>query len=124
MLQSLFFLSGCVSGESAEVSTSDIRQADVAALKEAMAGGAVVVDVRTTGEYSGGHVPGATNIPVQELPTRIEELRPHAEQEIWLICQSGGRSMTAAGMLLGAGMKPVNVTGGTKAWKAAGYPVE
>lgn len=122
-------LLGCASGgptptagSEPAAETASIRDADVAALKAA--GEVVLVDVRTPDEFSGGHVPGATNIPLNELSGRLEELRPHADQEIWLICRSGSRSMSASGILLEAGFRPVNVTGGTLAWQSAGYPVE
>ena len=124
MLQAVLMLIGCAGSQHAETQPVEIRQADVAALKAAMAEPVVLVDVRTPGEFSGGHVPGAVSIPLNELPARMDELRPHAGQDIWLICHSGGRSMTAAGLLVDAGLSPVNVEGGTAAWKAAGNPVE
>ena len=84
----------------------------------------VLVDVRTKGEFDGGHVPGALHIPLQELGARVGELEPWRDGPVYLICQSGGRSASAQGMLIEAGFAAVNVLGGTGAWKAAGYPVE
>lgn len=97
---------------------------DVGALHEALAAGTVdvLVDVRTPGEHAAGHVPGAVNIPLDELPGRLDELRGH--DDVTVICEVGGRSAAAAGVLTGAGIDAVNVTGGTSAWRAAGYPVE
>jgi rhodanese-related sulfurtransferase len=117
MFQSILSMLG-VGGDSA------VRQAPVSELKAAMAEGVVLVDVRSAGEYAGGHAPGAVNIPLDVLSGRLDELRAHDGAEIWLICQSGARSMRAAGILAGAGLKPVNVTGGTSAWRSAGYPVQ
>ena len=58
---------------------------------------AMIVDVRTRAEFSGGHVVGSVNIPLQELPEKIEELM-HAETLVFC-CASGGRSGMATQML-------------------------
>ncbi len=50
-----------------------------------------VVDVRTRAEYSGGHVIGSVNIPLQEITNHIEEIKA-MEQPIIFCCASGGRS--------------------------------
>jgi rhodanese-related sulfurtransferase len=50
-----------------------------------------VVDVRTRAEYSGGHVNGSVNIPLQEITNHIEEIKV-MEQPIIFCCASGGRS--------------------------------
>ncbi|RME24142.1 MAG: rhodanese-like domain-containing protein [Deltaproteobacteria bacterium] len=99
---------------------------DVATLKARIdARGAFVVDVRTPGEFAQGHVPGAVNIPLQELKARIGELEPHRSEDFAVICAVGGRSAAAVDYLRSQGFdKVVNVVGGTKAWVQAGYPVE
>ena len=53
-------------------------------------GKASIVDVRTPGEYNGGHVKGSINIPLQELPQRLDEFK--TMQHIVLCCASGARS--------------------------------
>ncbi len=50
-----------------------------------------IVDVRTRAEYSGGHVNGSVNIPLQEITSHIEEIKA-MEQPIIFCCASGGRS--------------------------------
>lgn len=103
-----------------------MAEVDVAGLKAAReAGPAVVVDVRTPEEFASGHVPGAVNIPVDQLEARIGELDAHRSAELYLICRSGGRSARAQAQLAAAGFaRPINVAGGTLAWTAAGHPVE
>lgn len=64
--------------------------------------GAVLLDVRTREEFAAEHVPGAVNIPVQELPARITELGSPARKVV-VYCRSGGRSATAAFLLKRAG---------------------
>ncbi|MEQ1502471.1 MAG: rhodanese-like domain-containing protein [Myxococcota bacterium] len=103
------------------------RDTDVAELKSALDAGKVpvLIDVRTRDEYGSGHVPGARNIPVAELGMHTStDLAPFRGEEVWLICQSGGRSSRGASTLAAAGFHTVNVKGGTSAWQAAGYPTE
>ena len=83
----------------------------------------LLVDVRTPAEYAGGHVPGARNVPLDELEGRIAELGS-GESEVYVICQSGGRSARASATLAQRGLRPVNIAGGTGAWSAAGYATE
>jgi rhodanese-related sulfurtransferase len=86
-------------------------------------GEAQVVDVRTPGEYAGGHVPGAANIPHMSIISRKGELAP--DKELVFICQVGSRSALACEFAAAAGFKELyNVEGGTEAWVKAGYNVE
>ncbi|MBX9695649.1 MAG: rhodanese-like domain-containing protein, partial [Cyanobacteria bacterium] len=82
-----------------------------------------VLDVRRPGEYAEGHVPGALNIPLAELRERTEELQDF--QALAVICASGYRSMIACSLLEGCGIATsINITGGTKRWKEAGFTIE
>ena len=56
------------------------------------------LDVRTPGEFAEGHYPGALNIPVDELPRRIEEVK-QLETPIIAYCRSGARSAMAVAFL-------------------------
>lgn len=80
-----------------------------------------LLDVRGRDEYTAGHVPGAVNIPLDELPARLAELRNGAT--ITAICRSGGRSARAVEQLGAAGIDSVSVAGGTTAWTASGRPI-
>ena len=102
-----------------------VRDIDVATLKADLDRGAVplLIDVRTPGEFAAGHVPGARNVPIDEIDARLAEFGM-ANEEVYVICQSGGRSARASAALAGKGLRPVNVTGGTGGWVAAGLPVE
>jgi rhodanese-related sulfurtransferase len=81
-----------------------------------------LIDVRTPAEYGSIHANGAVNHPMESLD--IEKIPFSKEQEIHVICQSGGRSMKVSQKLEAAGFtKIVNVEGGTSAWHAAGLPV-
>lgn len=84
----------------------------------------VLVDVRSPEEYTSGHVPGAINLPIDQIEARLGELEPYRSGDVYVICQSGGRSARASTQLASKGFHPVDVAGGTAAWKAAGYPTE
>ena len=57
-----------------------------------------IIDVRSPGEFMGGHVAGSINIPLQELPVRLDEIK-EMEQPIVLCCASGMRSGNATAFL-------------------------
>lgn len=83
--------------------------------------GAWLLDVREHDEWQAGHAPQATHIPLGELGARTAELP--VDQDIYVICRSGGRSARAAQALNGAGWQAVNVAGGMQHWAAAGRPM-
>ncbi|MDA8431908.1 MAG: rhodanese-like domain-containing protein [Nitrospiraceae bacterium] len=78
-------------------------------------GGAVLLDVRQPQEYRSGHLPGATLIPLPELPDRTGEL--DASKPVLAYCRSGNRSRAAAALLLTEGFQEVySLDGGITAW--------
>ncbi|MGW4596894.1 rhodanese-like domain-containing protein [Streptomyces sp. NPDC004457] len=81
-----------------------------------------VIDVRTPGEYAGGHVPGALNIPLDQLDRALPDIRSAAERgDILVVCASGARSENACRVLAGNGIAAATLAGGTAAWTAGGY---
>ncbi|MCL3861461.1 rhodanese-like domain-containing protein [Actinotalea sp. K2] len=82
-----------------------------------------VIDVREDHEYAAGHVPGALSIPLTQFVDRVTEVTS-LPGEVYLICESGGRSAQVTAWLGQQGYDVANVAGGTGAWRAAGYPVE
>lgn len=62
-----------------------------------------IVDVRTPEEFAGGNVAGSVNIPLHELPNRMDEIKALA-QPLVLCCLSGGRSGQATAYLQSAGI--------------------
>jgi phage shock protein E len=71
--------------------------------------GAVVLDVRTPGEFQDGHAQGARNIPLASLKDRLAELDPGTP--VLACCASGMRSGSACRILLRAGFKEVHNLG-------------
>ena len=86
-----------------------------AVAKQLVEDGARLVDVRSPAEYASGHIPGAINIPVQELSDRIGELAPN-DKPIVLYCQSGMRSASAVRFLKAAGYERVHNLGAMRSW--------
>ena len=76
--------------------------------------GALLLDVRTPGEFSGGHLDGAINIPVQELGGRLDEVAK--DRPVVVYCRSGARSERARQMLVANGVEKVLNLGGMSAW--------
>lgn len=77
-----------------------------------------VIDVRELHEYEEFNI-GATLIPLGELPSRIEELKPLMNEEIIFHCRSGARSNNAKMFLLDAGFTNVrNLLGGMLDWQS------
>ena len=83
--------------------------------------GAILIDVREPVEFAAGHIAGSVNIPLGQLPERMETLHP----PLVLVCASGNRSSTAAELLADWGMSEVgNLMGGIYAYTQQGYPLE
>ncbi|MFI2367856.1 rhodanese-like domain-containing protein [Streptomyces sp. NPDC018833] len=81
-----------------------------------------VIDVRTPGEYAGGHLPGAHNIPLDRLDRALPALRVAADRgDLLLVCASGARSAQACGTLVGHGISAATLTGGTEGWVELGH---
>ena len=82
----------------------------------------LLLDVRTPEEYAQGHAPGATLIPLDELPARLAEVP--TDREILCICHSGSRSSAATRLLRSSGRQVTNVTGGMDLWERQRLPVQ
>lgn len=99
-----------------------VREITIDELKIALNSGAKMIDVRETDEYESGHVPTAKHIPLATVPNSLDIFR--SEDDIYLVCHSGGRSMRACEFLHEQGItNVVNVIGGTAGWIALGNPV-
>ncbi len=90
----------------------DVSSSDARRLVES---GARLIDVRTREEFADGHLPGAVNIPVQELDRRMSELEPR-DKPVVLYCRSGNRSGHAARALRSAGWAHVHDLGAMSQW--------
>lgn len=75
--------------------------------KELVASGAVIVDVRSPGEYKAGHIAGSKNFPLDSIRAKISELKK-AGRPVITVCHSGMRSGIAKNMLRSAGIDVYN----------------
>ncbi len=87
---------------------------------------AILIDVRSPGEFSAAHAAGALNMPLDSLePKQLKAMINGRDlHTISVICNSGSRSSMACSRLLGAGIEnAISVEGGTQAWEEAGLEV-
>jgi uncharacterized membrane protein YdjX (TVP38/TMEM64 family) len=97
-------------------------------LKQRLENGAdiLVLDVRTAADFVGeqGHIAGATNLPLEELPERIDEISDYQEKPVVTVCRTDRRSDKAAELLAQRGFADVHVVAnGMTGWNENGYPL-
>jgi rhodanese-related sulfurtransferase len=101
-----------------QIQVSDLRTV----LNQDRAGEAIILDVRTPGEYQSERIEGTANIPLSEIDRHLDNLRNY--NHIYVHCASGARSSQACEKLNTLGLDNiVNVEGGLSAWKNEGFPV-
>jgi len=83
----------------------------------------LLLDVRTPEEFRAGHIPGAINVPHEQVASRAAELA--SQHGVAVYCMKGPRARLGEQALLASGASDVlHVEGGFSAWQAAGLPVE
>jgi rhodanese-related sulfurtransferase len=88
-------------------------------LREGIAVHGKLIDVRSSAEFATGHLPGAVNVPMEQVEARTADI---GGDPVVLICEAGTRAQIVAGWL--AARQPVSVlAGGTAAWRKAGFPL-
>jgi len=88
VLLSLGLFSGC----------SKVSDEELAKAHKAVENGAIIVDVRTPGEFNAKHIKGAINLPVQEIMKGNLQKLPK-DKEIVVYCRTGSRSSASAKVL-------------------------
>lgn len=84
-------------------------------LEGRVASGDLLIDVRTPAEFAAGSIPGARNVPLDDLRAQAAELAGH---DIIAFCQVGQRGHTAASLLRHLGFHAVNLDGGYRTWSS------
>ena len=116
------FLVACA-GETESGPAPSVSVADLS--RQLQTGNApIVVDVRSAEEFATGHIPGALNIPFQEIGEHTAHL--DSPTGVALYCMVGPRARKAEEALVAAGYGAAihHIDGGLAAWKEAGLPVE
>ena len=111
----LFFVAGRTVGMA---QVTDISSVELMKRIKANHAG-LILDVRSPREYAEGHIPGAINIPYNQLGSRLAEIGSHKNKEIVLYCRSGGCVGIAANTLRGAGFsKLLHLEGDMNGWRS------
>jgi rhodanese-related sulfurtransferase len=77
----------------------------------------VVIDVRTGEEYKSGHIQGAKNFPLGEIPRRLKELEKYRGKPLLVHCATGNRSSRAVAILLKHNYVPIyHMNRGLQGW--------
>jgi len=81
-----------------------------------------VIDVRDPSEWSGGHIPGARLVPLEQLRAAPKAALPR--DGVLFVCAAGVRSQTAARIAAAQGLTKIyNLSTGTRGWVNAGFPL-
>ena len=81
----------------------------------------LILDVRSLKEYKKGHIPGAINMPHDQIDSRLAEIGSHKDKDVVLYCGSGGRVVIAANILRSAGFsKLLHLDGDMNGWRSNG----
>jgi rhodanese-related sulfurtransferase len=75
--------------------------------KELVSNGAIIVDVRSAGEYKAGHIPGSKNFPLDNIRSKVADLKK-LNKPVITVCRSGARSGMAKEILKSAGLEVYN----------------
>ena len=84
--------------------------------------GAYLIDVREQGEWDAGHAPDAHHLPASSLLENLDKL-PEDDQDLYIVCRTGGRSFQVAQWLNNNGFDAINVSGGMDLWLESDLPV-
>lgn len=102
------------------------RLLDAASLAENLASDDAprIIDVRTPAEFETSHIPGSYNVPLDRLREHRGELRRHLDENVVLVCRSGGRAAQAEEAFAGVGLPGLRVLdGGMDAWESTDAPL-
>ena len=105
--------------ESADAQTdASVQNIDQETAKKMMEkdDGHIILDVRTKEEYAAGHIPGAINLPNEDIQDQKPEVLPDTDQIILIYCRSGHRAGLAAEKLAKLGYKKLYNFGGVNTW--------
>ena len=125
LVSAVFVITACAASDGESSGSPTVREISQQDLVSNPPEGALILDVRTPGEFGDGHVPSAVNIPHNELAGRLAELESEPDRPIILYCRSGKRAGIAASVLQEAGYTDLHhLTGDMMAWTAEGLPTE
>ena len=113
---SALLLSSCASDDGSSGSYRSVSADEAAEIMKSESG-YIILDVRRPDEYAEGHIPGAINVPNEEIGTAEISSLPDKAQLILVYCKSGRRSKVAAEKLVKLGYTNIVEFGGILDWK-------
>ncbi|MDG2088566.1 MAG: rhodanese-like domain-containing protein [Arenicellaceae bacterium] len=85
----------------------------------------IIIDVSTNSEFAKGHLPGALNLPLEELQKNPSKLNKHKNKNLIFTCPNGNKSITAGKCLKKLGFEKLyHLSGGLTAWERESFPIE
>lgn len=85
---------------------------------------ALILDLRTSADYKGGHIKGAKSSPLADFAKSVETFSSYKDKPVLVYCNSGNTAMRAIKLLKKAGFEKINnLDGGIAAWKEANMPL-
>lgn len=84
--------------------------------------GAILIDVREQNEWDAGHAATAQHLPASTLVQNLDQL-PETDDDLYIVCRTGGRSYQVAQWLNANGFDAINVGGGMDEWFESGLPI-
>jgi len=105
-------------GSIVAVMPQQVPTVTVPELPAALPEGVTLLDVREPDEWAAGHAPEAVHIPMGDIAGRLNDLP--SDNEVYVVCRSGGRSARVTAYLNANGWDAKNVDGGMQSWRAAG----
>lgn len=83
----------------------------------------LVLDVRSPKEFEAGHIPGAVNLPYDQVDERVGELGPSRDRPVVVYCEHGPRAFLALGALEDAGFRDLrHLDGDMSGWRKKQLP--
>jgi rhodanese-related sulfurtransferase len=85
----------------------------------------VLLDVRTSDEFSRGRISGSINIPLDQIPDKVETILPDKNKTVYVYCLSGSRSVQAVSLMRQLGYNNTfDMISGMMAWRVYKFPEE
>ncbi len=98
-----------------------ISEVTTAELRDALAAGARLIDVREADEFAEVRIAGAELMPLSALADSVGSI---GSGPVFVICKSGGRSAMACEFMASMGIEATNVVGGMMSWLHSGFEAE
>lgn len=119
------FVTVCAGSARADSEAARTVSTDELAALAAKPDGPLMLDVRTPAEFAAGHIPGAVNVPIDELGGRLATLSQARERGVVVYCERGVRAGKAAAQLRSAGIPAVRELDGSLArWRSEDRPID